>query len=534
MTTIYYNGKIHTMDEKLNIVTAMAVCGGKIAALGTDTELRNAYPDADSADLQGKTVIPGLIDTHAHIFMVADSEGDGEMFIPTTIDELLSDVKKRVKESAPGTWITYKNTYPLRLLECRYPTREELDAVAPKHPVSVDGYYSAQLNSAALRALELSKLPPGGRIIEESGTLLNCFSLLVPHYKTRTKKAQSAAIKEAMAAYNSYGITTSVEGMSTREGIAAVEELQKEDKQTVRLRYTMMVPGENHKEFAKSVREIASRNREFARVGFLKNTIDGGILTGTSLMEDAYKNKERAFNLYGVGENFRGTLVSDVDVLAKSIELAQEENLQYGAHCVGSEAAKKLLSAYAIVNEKSPTEGRRHVLIHADFMDKEMLKTAKKLDLTVLFQPAWHYMDAPFMEQIVSARECFRFLPYMDIKSSGVHAAAGSDHMVKYDGFKSVNPYNPFIGMYNMVSCAARDGAVYGESQRIDRISALRYYTSDAAYAVFDEKLTGSLIAGNRADFLVLDRDYFTCPEGEIINIRPERTYVDGKCVYKG
>lgn len=535
MTTIFYHGNIHSMDDELHTYSAMTVCGGKLVDLGEDHDLLQKYPDADHYDLKGRTVIPGLIDTHAHIFMVADSEGDGELFIPDSVEALLSDLRERVKMTPEGEWIAYKNTYPLRLKELRYPTKKELDFIAPRHPVAVDGFYSAQLNSCALASLDLSALPPGGRIMrdqegEKTGVLLNCFGILVPHYPTRTKKSQKCAIAEVMAAYNRMGITTSVEAMSNISGICAVEELQKERAQTVRLRYTMMVPPKSqHEAFIHQVHAISCANPDFARVAFLKNTIDGGILTGTSLMDGAYYGLSEIFGLDGIEEEWRGNLVTDVPVLCDSIRLAQENELQFGAHCVGTQAARKLLEAYERVGE---TEGRRHTLLHADFMDHSMIEKAKELDLTVLFQPAWHYMDAPFLHRILGEQECACFMPYRDLLQSGVHAAAGSDHMVKYDPIRSVNPYHPFVALYNMVTCKARDGKVHGGEQAIDRVDALLYYTRHAAWALFDEELTGTLQKGNRADFLILDRDYFTCPVDEIAQIRPLATYVDGMRVF--
>ena len=533
--TLYYNGNIHSMDEKLNIYTAMAVCDGEFLEFGTDYDLIHEYPEAELCDLKGKTVIPGLIDTHAHIFMAADSEGDGELFIPTSVEELLEDLRERVKVVPKGEWIGYQNTFPLRLKELRYPTKEELDKIAPEHPVAVDGFYSAQLNSMALATLELNELPKGGRIMtdnngEKTGVLFQCFRMLAPHYPTRKKKPQKCAIAEVMAEYNRMGITTSVEAMSNIPGIRAVEELQGEGKQTVRLRYTMMVPQKSqHEKFIEEVHAISCQNTQFARVTFLKNTIDGGVLSGTALMDEAYLGISDIFGLDGVEESWHGNLVTDVPILCDSIRLAQENHLQFGAHCVGTQATRKLLEAYEIVGN---TEGQRHALFHADFMNPDMIEKAKILDLTVLFQPAWHYMDAPFLHKILDEKERKNFMPYMDWLTSGVHAAAGSDHMVKYDPLRSANPYHPFLALHNMVTCKARDGKVHGANQTMDRSSALLYYTRYAAWSLFDEKLTGSLQKNHRADFIILNKDYFTCPVDEIVEIEPIATYVDGKCVY--
>lgn len=534
MTTLFYNGKIYSMDENCGIFSAMVVCGGKIVDIG-DYGLVEKYPDADLYDLEGKAVIPGLIDTHAHIFMAADSEGDGELFIPTSVSELLADLGEKVKTTPKGEWIAYKNTYPLRLDELRYPTMAELDAIAPNNPVAVDGFYSAQLNSCALNTLDLTTLPPGGRVMTDeegnrTGVLLNCYAILGKHYSSRKIKPYKDAIYEVMSEYNKYGITSTVEAMSNMAGIEAVEELQKERRQTVRVRYTMMVPPKaKHEEFKDMIKSVHHANPDFARISFIKNTIDGGILTGTSLMDGEYRGLSEIFGLDGIEDTWRGNLVTDTPILCDSIKLAQELGLQYGAHCVGTQASRKLLAAYKQVGN---TEGRRHTLLHADFMAGDMIDAAKDMDITILFQPAWHYMDAPHLAKILNMRECKYFMPYADMLNSGVHMAAGSDHMVKYDPMKSVNPYHPFVALYNMVTCIARDGKVYGQDQKISRQDALLTYTRYAAWSLFDENLTGSLKCGNRADFLILDRDYFTCDESEIREIKPLKTYVDGVCVH--
>lgn len=537
MTTVFYHGRIHTMDEELHVYEAMAVRGGELIGFGTTKELMERYPDAERQNLNGRTVIPGLIDTHAHLFMAADSEGDGEMFIPTSVEELLADLRERVKTVPKGEWIGYQNTFPLRLNELRYPTREELDRIAPDHPVAVDGFYSAQLNSAALAALDLAALPQGGRIMadakgEKTGVLFGCFGMLAPHYPSRKKKSLGDAVSEVMAEYNRVGITTSVEAMSHVPGICAVTDLQKAGRQTVRLRYTMMVPPrEQQEEFIHKLCRLSCGKTDLARIAFLKNTIDGGVLSGTALMDGPYQGLSEIFGLDGIEPSWRGNLVTDVPVLCDSIRLAQENHMQYGAHCVGTQAVRKLLEAYETVGD---TAGRRHALLHADFMDRDMIERAKALDVTVLFQPAWHYMDAPFLPKILREEERANFMPYRDWLNSGVHAAAGSDHMVKYDPIRSGNPYHPFLALADMVTCKARDKKVHGEQQTIDRNSALLYYTRHAAWSLFDEDLTGTLKPGSRADFLILDRDYFTCPEEEIAAIQPLQTYLDGTCVYDG
>lgn len=528
--TIYENGKIHTMSEQNQVTDAMAVENGKIVALGDEARLMSG----EHVDLQGKTVIPGLIDTHLHLLTGADSEADGEMLIPTSIQELLEDLKKRVANLPKGEWIVYKNTYPLRLDELRYPTIRELDSVAPNHPVVVDGYYSSQLNSCALGKLDLEHLPMGGKVVydnnsEMTGVLLNCGTIITPFAKKRVNCSAKDALCGMMKEYNRVGITSAIEGIGSFDEIRNVQSLHEEGKQTVRMRYTLMAPLQNEDAFLAEL-ESLTLDAEYGAVRFLKNTVDGGILTGTSLMQEPFINKEEIFGLYGVGDDWRGNHVTKHEVLTKCIRLAHRAGLQHSAHCVGDGAIKALLDAYADVGD---SKNRRHAVLHGDFIDDALLQQAKDLDVQILFQPAWHYMDAPSVGKILPESETVKFQPYRKLLDSGVKAAAGSDHMVKWDERKGCNPFDPFLGLYNMVTCACRDGKRYQPEQAVSRTEALACYTRHAAYASFDENLYGTLEVGKCADFLVLDRDYFTCAEEEILDIRPEKTFVGGKLVWE-
>ncbi len=528
--TVYVNGKIHTMDEAGTVTDALAVEDGKIAALG---EAAKVLAGA-RVDLGGKTVIPGLIDTHLHLFTSAESEADGELVIPTSIPALLSHLAAQVKTLPEGEWIVYKNTYPLRIDELRYPTLEELDAVAPNHPVAVDGYYSQQLNSCALSEVDLEHLPMGGKVVRDeagnlTGVLCNCNAIIAPKAAKREKCSLEDAISGLMARYNSRGITSAIEGIGNFGEIEAVQRLCDEGRQTVRMRYTLIPPPENREAFAEQIKAL-KLNADYGAVRFLKNVVDGGILTGTSYMMQPYCNKEEIFGLHGMGADWCGNHVTKRDLLADTIRFAQKEGFQHSAHCVGDAAVHELLSAYESVGD---TAGRRHAVLHGDFVDEGLLLRAKRLGVQILFQPAWHYMDAPNVGKILPEEEVKKFQPYRLMQNMGIMMAAGSDHMVKWDKRTSCNPYDPFLGLYNMTTCGARDGNPYREGECVSRETALLCYTRYAAYASFDEDRYGSLEVGKFADFVVLDRDYFTCADEELLEIAPLLTVVGGKEVYK-
>ncbi|MBQ8003599.1 MAG: amidohydrolase family protein, partial [Oscillospiraceae bacterium] len=339
--------------------------------------------------------------------------------------------------------------------------------------------------------------------------------------------SEEEAVKTLMREYNKCGITMGVNAMGSVDDIKLMKKLQDNGEQTVRVRYTLPAVDA----VAKAAMETDAGDREFARVEFLKNFLDGEFLTGTAFMEHPYHGLYEIFGIDTHGEDDYGMVLLSEEELADKIRLARKYGLKYGAHCVGSGASRRLLNAYKIVDAENSIKGERHSLIHADFMDGNAIADANSMGISILFQPAWHYVDAPYLDKFLHPDDMARFMKYTTILTADL-AAAGSDHMVKHDPNESVNPYNPFLGMYNMVTCRARDGKAYGAETAVGREHALIAYTRDAARVCFDENTLGTLEVGKFADFAVLDNNYFTCSEEEIPDIRSVMTVVDGKRVW--
>lgn len=528
---LYINGEFHAMDIARNVFSALLEKDGAIADVGESKALLEKYPDAEVVDLGGKCVIPGIIDTHTHIFAAAYSEKTCELFIPKSVGELLDNLRERVKDLKAGEWVVYKNTYPLRLRELRYPTKAELDEAAPDNPVSVDGYYSTMLNTKALETIDFDSLPKGSGIeYDENGEmtgLIKCGNPYITSFVDFGNGDEKDAVRRLMREYNKCGMTMGINAMGSVADMKLMKELYDDGEQNIRVRYTLPAVDA----IAKEAVEFDTGDKDFARVEFLKNFLDGGFLTGTAYMEHSYHGLYDIFGIDTHGEDDFGMILLTKEELADKIRLARKYGLKYGAHCVGSGASRRLLDAYKIVNAEEPIKGERHTLIHADFMDGNAIADANDMGISILFQPAWHYLDAPYLDKFLHPDDMSRFMKYSTIMTADL-SAAGSDHMVKMDPNESVNPYNPFLGMYNMVTCKARDGKAYGAEATVGREHALIAYTRDAARVCFDENLVGTLEVGKRADFAVLDNNYFTCLEEEIPDIRAAMTIVDGKRVW--
>jgi hypothetical protein len=193
---------------------------------------------------------------------------------------------------------------------------------------------------------------------------------------------------------------------------------------------------------------------------------------------------------------------------------------------------KLLLDVIDEVNREVSVKDRRFSIIHGNFFSPDAIRKMSELGVYADLQPAWFYRDADAMLFILGEGRIKDFHPYRSLVDAGVLINGGSDHMVKWDASTSVNPYNPFLAMWTMISRTTQKGNVIHPEEAITREDALRIYTINNAYASFDETLKGSIESGKLADIAVLSDDILTCPVGRIRDIESDMTLVGGKIVY--
>jgi predicted amidohydrolase YtcJ len=550
---ILYGGCIVSCDDNNRVYEAIAVKGEKILNLGSNDEILSMKSDYTKCiDLCGKMVIPGLIDSHTHFFDSALTELKGEIFIPSSVNEALNFIKEKVKHIEAGEWIHFRNTYPTRLAEYRFPSIEELDLVAPDNPVILNGFYAAQVNSCALKIMGLDEntIIPTGILCKNdlsgklNGLLFNCPYLVSPYISEHSFEPTETDIIDAIEIlqnnYNRLGITSVIDGGITSatdpttplKHVNACNHLYSNGELNIRIAYTCVVDSIQSAEYNTSLfLNAISTPKEWGHARFFKVFLDGGILTGTAYMRKPYGSKWSSF---GIADNgYRGTISYEKDQLVEFIKKADELGLQMTAHCTGNASTDRLLSAYEEVDKATPISDKRYAIIHADFTDSDTLKKSKELGIVLHSQPAWHYKDGSVLDKILDESTMNSFLPYREMEELSVRVCAGSDHMVKYDPDRSENPYNPFIGMYNIITRKTRLKDEVRPSQKVSRERALKMYTIEGAYATFDENIKGSLEIGKLADMAVLSKDLFACTEDDILNIESELTIVGGRTIYK-
>jgi predicted amidohydrolase YtcJ len=193
-----------------------------------------------------------------------------------------------------------------------------------------------------------------------------------------------------------------------------------------------------------------------------------------------------------------------------------------------------LLDAYEEVNKRTPVAPTRPCVTHSNFMSREAVEQAARLGVVVDIQPAWLYLDTRTLAAQFGYDRLRYFQPLRSLFAAGVVAGGGSDHMQKIGSLRSINPYNPFLGMWVAVSRRAKgyEGRLHPE-EALTREQAIRFYTINNAHLLFLEDRIGSLEEGKQADFVVINRDLLTCPEDQIREARALTTYLDGKRVFE-
>jgi hypothetical protein len=215
------------------------------------------------------------------------------------------------------------------------------------------------------------------------------------------------------------------------------------------------------------------------------------------------------------------------------VRAAAQSGLQFTAHSVGDGAVQTLLDVYEELQGELPLRRTRPCISHANFLSREAVEQAARLGVMLDIQPAWLYLDTRTLVKQFGYDRLRYFQPLRSVFASGGLAGGGSDHMQKIGSLRANNPYNPFLGMATAITRQARwqEGRLHPE-EALSREQALRFYTINNARMLFLDEIAGSLEPGKLADFVVLDRDWLTCPEDQLAATRVLRTYLSGKLVY--
>lgn len=543
--TLYYNGKIVTMWSERPVVESMTVRTGRITSVGiTQVVGREVGPRTVQINLNGRTVVPGLIDSHVHPLQAALAEADGVMPVLESFDDIRAYIERRLAQ-VDGP-VLVPNIYSTRLKEQRYPDRWELDSYSGDRPVVLDNGYAAVLNSAGLGAAGISASSPdpdNGRLVrddvgEPTGLVVGARQLVAPLLRGRSySHEESVAALEAMQrAYSAVGLTSVIDRSLTPSDLRAYQDLWRRGSLTVRTYATRTVnvarPLDQVLTEIESLGPVTGYGDDMFRIGALQVALDGGILAGAANMWEPYVENTEVYRFKD--PVVQGTLRIRPDDLRQIVSLAASLGWQMTAHTTERSPTDPLLDVYEQVDSEVPIKGRRFSLPHANFLSGEAIGRAARLGVLADMQPAWYHFDGPALSRVLGPDRMVGLQPYRALFDGGVVVGGGSDHMIGFDSKLAVNPYDPFFGMWVAVSRVAADGSVHNPEQRVSREEALRMWTWNAAYLSFDEDVKGSLEPGKYADFVILDRDILTCPLEELRDTQVLETVLGGSTVYRG
>lgn len=533
--TIYLNGKVYTVDEEFHIADSFAVYQDRFIAAGTKEQVM-CYMGENTkiVDLAGKTVLPGLIDSHLHMvsFGITKMKLD---CMNKSKEEILCLVKEACEAAAPGEWVEGCGWNQMEWDEQIFPTKEDLDAVSGDVPVYLmrSCGHAAWANSKAFAIAGINENvqnPVGGEYLrKKDGTLLGVvtdqaqepFNKVLP--KDNEEKVRKA-MKLAEESFFENGITSVGDAGSSEEIYEILEDMYRENELKIRIYMSLRCPGRpDYQELLSTSKSYMSHGLRIGEFNnhltsrALKISADGSLGACSAWMLEPYSdNPESCGN---------GKL--SYDELYEIVKEARKAGFQVWVHAIGDATNKQCLDVYERVIKELPDSDHRCRIEHAQICRMEDIKRFKKLGVIPTMQTqfigvASLMADAHLGDRVAGSYAWRTFIEDGNVIPNGTDAP--------------VEPINPFYSLYSAVT---RKGAKLNqkegwyEEQAMTREEALKSYTIWSAYGAFEEKIKGSIETGKLADFVIIDKDYMECMEEEIKDIKVLATISGGEVVYQ-
>ncbi|HEX2722949.1 MAG TPA: amidohydrolase [Gemmatimonadaceae bacterium] len=526
---ILVNGRIYTVDDARPMVSGLAVRGGRVLLAASDREVRAlAISRTRVIDLRGATVIPGMVDAHAHLLGLGTSLRNVKLAGSKSYEEVIARVAARAKDVKPGEWIIGRgwdqNLWPVK----EFPNHEPLSRAFPANPVlltRIDGH-AVLANAIAMRAASVTAAtrdPEGGKIIRNpdgspAGVFVDNAEDLVGRAVPDATPAQTrAAIVAAVAEANKWGLVGIHDAGAGRGTIGIYESLAREGR--FNLRNYVLVSGDS-----------ANVAWALAR-GPRSGLYDGRVwVRGIKLYADGALGSRGAAMLapYADDHDNTGLLVTPPAELQRIATAALRRGMQVGVHAIGDRGNRIVLDAYDAALTAVPTADHRFRIEHAQVISLSDIPRFAKLGVIPSMQASHQTSDMRWAETRVGPERIKGAYAWRSLLNTGVIIPNGSDFPVE--------EVNPLISFHSAVSRQDPSnwppGGWYPE-QVMTRTEALKSMTIWPAYAAFQENVMGSLSPGKYADFVILDRDIMTVRPEEILATRVMSTWLGGRSVYE-
>jgi len=526
--TLIHNAKIYTMDAGFSTADAILFdSSGRIHNVGGEQAMLDAFPDALHIDLRGKTLIPGLIDSHAHLYGLAISLSQAQLRDTGSIDEVIQRLREQEKHLADEDWLLGRgwdqNDWPVK----EFPSRADLDSAFPERPVwlrRIDGH-AGWANSAALAMAdqELSGewQPQGGFIHrgedgQASGVLIDgAMELVEKAVPGISPELLQASLTLALQQLVSLGLT-GVHDMGIDQSVLELYQQRINEGQFPTRVYAFTNgAGETLDWLCSNGAYEDASGRLIMRA--TKLYIDGAMGSrGAALLAD-----------YSDESGNAGLLFMPPADLEEKVDKSMACGFQVGVHAIGDRGNRVVLDVIESSMQKFPDNPGRHRVEHAQTLTAEDIPRFAELDIIAAMQPTHATSDMYWVEDRLGPERAKYAYAWRSLLNSGARLALGSDFPVEQ--------VNPMLGIHAAVTRQDVKGwppeGWYPE-EALSREEAVRGFTLDAAYSGFMEQSVGSLESGKRADFIVLDQNIFEVDAAEIANIKVIQTWLDGELVY--
>jgi predicted amidohydrolase YtcJ len=526
---IVTNARIYTVDDARPLAQAMAVRDGRVAFVG-DVPGALALRGASTrvVDLAGRTVIPGMVDAHAHLLGLGQALRTVDLTGTRSYDEVIARVVARAREVPAGSWIVGRGWDQNDWGDTRFPTHEALTRAVSEHPVyleRVDGH-AALLNAAAMRAAGITartRDPQGGRLERDgagapTGVLVdNAQGLAERAIPAPSDDELRERVRAAVKEMHRWGLVGVHSAGESRRVIDLLEAMARGGE--LDLRAYVMVSDDSA-----AIAHYIARGPQSALHGgrlwvrSIKLYADGALGSrGAALLEP-----------YSDDPANRGLLVSAPAHIQDVATRALRAGFQVNTHAIGDRGNRLVLDAYERALAAVPTADHRFRVEHAQILHWDDVPRFARLGVIPSMQGSHQTSDMYWAGTRLGEGRLYGAYAWRSLLDAGSIVPNGSDFPVE-----QVNPLISFKAAVSRQDARGWPPGGWHPEQRMTREEALRSMTIWPAFAAFQEREMGSLASGKFADFVVLDRDLMRVPADEILQIRVLTTYVGGKAVYE-
>lgn len=527
-TTIITNVQGYTLsDKQLKEFTAIQFTHDKIDKLFTKGE---TVPQSDNVmviDGQGKTLLPGLIDAHGHILSYGLSLMQANLVGTLSEDSAVESAVNYAKANPGIAWIQGRGWNQTQWENTKFPTAKSLDKHFPNTPVwlsRVDGH-AGWANTKAMELAGITsatKSPTGGDIIrDESGKptgvfIDNAMDLMTKSIAPLTRQEQKLVLKKALNKLVSFGLTSVHDAGVFTDNLELFKELSSEGSLPIRINAMLYLPSKNWQATLKQG-PFTSRD-DMLNFNSVKIQADGALGSrGASLIAD-----------YSDHAGHKGLMLHNKEALTLYMNTAMNAGFQVNTHAIGDNANKVVLDLYQAQIKATQTQALRHRVEHAQILRLSDIPRFAELNIIASMQATHATSDKNMAVDRIGKQRILGAYAWRKLMNANAVIAAGSDFPVE-------SP-NPFFGLHSSVTRQDHqnlpENGWYNE-ESMTRLEAFRSFTIDAAYSAHQEKVIGSLATGKKADFILLENNYFTENKQNIWNNKVLATWINGKQVYQ-